>query len=306
MNKLILNKKNIMKNIFLALLLTTLLFLCNNSYSQEEDSIKTVTDTLLIKNDSLYVRDTLSIRDSLRKAYLNSPERLKVIAYIKEINEISSKVDLLHSENVVKFKTGTIDQTGDIEIKVKKHDDIWFRISGSFAFVSKDAFIAHFGRKNFLYFDNLNDKVIEGPTTDNNIGYIARIKCSFDDLLNVMSGTGRIVYTDDDTLSTEKDKNYVIVHLKGKGREVKYWVESTNKYVEKYSYINNKFKEYLRINFGNFVYVNGGYYAKKVDITKPLTSEYLKIVNETYTTGNANMNFTVDFPSDVRRVRWDK
>jgi len=301
-----LNKKNIMKNIFLALLLTTLLIACNNIYSQEEDSTKAETDTLLIKNDTLISVDTLGIRDSLRKAYLNSPERLKVIAYIKEINENSSKVDLLHSENVVKIKTGSIDQTGDIEIKVRKHDDIWFRISGSFAFVSKDAFIAHFNRKSFLYFDNLNDKVIEGPTTDNNIGYIARIKCSFDDLLNVMSGTGRIVYTDDDTLSTETDKASVIIHLKGKGREVKYWVEGTNKYVEKYSYINAKKKEYLRITYGNFVYVNGGYYARKVDITKPLTSEFLKIVNENYTTSNTNLNFTVDFPTDVRRIRWDK
>ena len=56
----------------------------------------------------------------MRKAFLNSPERLKVIALIKEINEISSKVDLLHSENVVKFKAVSIDQTGEIEIKVKK------------------------------------------------------------------------------------------------------------------------------------------------------------------------------------------
>ena len=160
--------------------------------------------------------------------------------------------------------------------------------------------------KKFLYFDNLNDKVIEGPTTDNNIGYIARIKCSFDDLLNVMSGTGRIVYTENDTLSTENDKNSVIIHLKGKDREVKYWVESNKKYVEKYSYYNLKNKEYLRITYGNFVNVSGGYYARKVDITKPLTNEYLKIVNENYTTSNPNLNFNVDFPSDVRRIKWDK
>jgi hypothetical protein len=289
-----------MKNIFLLAFLTTWILLYSNIYAQTEDSTENDSDTLITTVDSL------SLKDSLRSVFLNSPERLKLIELINEINEISSKVDLLHSENIVKFKASSLDQTGEIEIKVKKNDDIYFRIWGSFAFVSKDAFIAHFNRKRFIYFDNLNDKVIEGPTNDNNIGYIARIKCSFDDLLNVMSGTGRIVYTNNDTLSLENDNSKSIIHVKGKSKEVKYWLDGGKKYVEKYSYFNTKKKEYLRITFGNFVNVNGGYYARKVDITKPLTSEYLKIVNESYTMNNPNLNFKVDFPSDVRRIRWEK
>ncbi len=286
-----------MKNIFLLLFLILILLTSGNMYSQTEDSVKFVNDTVMTK------ADTLSKQDTTSSAFLNSPERLKVVALINQVNETSSKVDLLHSENVIKFKTTSIDQAGEIEIKIKKKDDIYFRIWGSFAFVSKDAFIAHFNRKKFIYFNNLDDKVIEGPTTDNNIGYLARIKCSFDDLMNVMSGTGRIVYGNTDTLVFESDN---VILVKGKEKVVKYTLDANKKYVEKYSYINTKKKEYLRISFGNFVNVNGGYFAKKVDITKPLTNEFLKIVNETYTANNQNLNFTVDFPSDVRRVKWDK
>lgn len=286
-----------MKNIFLLFFLTMGVLACSNLYSQSDDSVQTNNDTLIM------AVDTLNAKDSLRNVFLNSPERLKVIALINQLNETSAKVDLIHSESVVKFKAASLDQTGEIEIKIKKKDDIWFRIWGSFAFVSKDAFIAHFNRKKFIYFDNLNDKVIEGPTTDNNIGYIARIKCTFDDLLNVMSGTGRVVYSNDDTLSVENEN---VIILKGKDKVVKYTLDASKKYVEKYSYYNAKKKEYLRINFGNFVNVNGGYFAKKVDITKPVSGEYLKIVNESYTANNQNMNFNVDFPSDVRRVKWDK
>ncbi len=289
-----------MKNILFTLLLIIWILSFGDIYSQTEDSTETETDTLITPVD------TLNIQDSLNFVFLNSPERLRIVGIINDVNEISAKVDLLHSENIVKFKATSLDQTGNIEIKVKKNDDLWFRIWGSFAFVSKDAFIAHFNRKKFLYFDNLNDKVIEGPTTDNNIGYIARIKCSFDDLLNVMSGNARIIYSNSDTLSVENEKNNLIIHIKGKSKEVKYWIEGNKKYIEKYSYYNLKKKEYLRITYENFVNVNGGYYARKVDITKPLTSEYLKIVNETYTTSNPNLNFYVDFPSDVRRIRWIK
>jgi len=270
---------------------------CSNLYAQAEDSTQTSNDTIPT------TVDTLSIKDSLNIAFLNSSDRLKVIALINQLNETSAKVDLIHSESVVKFKTSSIDETGEIEIKIKKKDDLWFRIWGSFAFVSKDAFISHFNRKKFIYFNNLDDKVIEGPTTDNNIGYLARIKCSFDDLMNVMSGTGRIIYSNTDTLAIEGEN---VILVKGKERVVKYILDASKNYVEKYSYFNAKKKEYLRINYGNFVNVNGGYFARKVDITKPLTSEYLKIVNENYTANNQNMNFTVDFPSDVRRVKWDK
>ncbi|MCX6158238.1 MAG: DUF4292 domain-containing protein [Ignavibacteriota bacterium] len=286
-----------MKNIFLLFFLTLGVLTFSNLYSQTEDTLQTSNDTVIT------AVDTLSIKDSVRNAFLNSPERLKVVALINQVNETSAKVDLIHSESIVKFKTSSIDETGEIEIKIKKKDDLWFRIWGSFAFVSKDAFIAHFNRKKFIYFNNLDEKVIEGTTTDNNIGYLARIKCSFDDLMNVMSGTGSVVYSNTDTLSTENEN---VIVVKGKERVVKYTLDAGKKYVEKYSYYNSKKKEYLRVNFGNFINVNGGYFAKKVDITKPITSEYIKIVNENYTTNNQNMNFTVDFPSDVRRVKWDK
>lgn len=251
-------------------------------------------------------QDTIGTFEKNRKAFLNSPERIKVVKYINEVNSISSKVDLISSQNVVKIKAASMNQTGIIEVRTKKQDSLWFQISGKFAFITKEAVTANVNRANFIYFDNLNDKVIEGPTTDNNIGAIARIKCTFDDLLNVMSGTGRIVYTEEDTLSmiTIESKDYISV--KGFNKNVQYVINPENKYIEKYSYINSGNKEFLKITYGNFVPVNGGFYARKVDIEKPLSKEFMKIANEDFTVNNSNLDFKVNFPSDVRRVKWDK
>lgn len=292
-----------MKNILRLIIISIVFLYAGYSAAQTEE---TFNDSLANETDSLTVVDSLAIQDSTRNAFLNSPERLKVIELINAINENSLKVDMLHSESVVKIKASSIDQTGSIEVKVKKKDDLWFRIWGSFAFVSKDAFISHFNRKNFIYFDNLNDKVIEGPTTETNIGYILRIKCSFDDLMNVMSGTGRIVYSKMDTLEMKTENNATVIIVKKKSKEVKYWIDAGKRYVEKYSYYNSKKKEYLKIVYGNIVPVSGGFFAKKVDIIKPSSNEYIKIVNESYTTNNPTLNFKVEYPSDVRRVRWDK
>lgn len=288
-----------------SVILLLCLFFSRFTNGQEDDSIFVDEDTIEFQSDTLIKNNQTTNTDSLRSIFLKNPERLKLIELIKSVNKVSSGIDLLHSENVVKIKTKTMDGTGEIEIRMKRNDDIWFRISGGFAFVSKDAFIAHFNRKKFIYFDNLNNKVIEGPTTEVNIGIIARIKCSFDDLLNVMSGACTVNYTDEDTLSMTEDENEIIITVKGR-KILKYWVDKKTNSVTKYAYVNKSFKEYLRILYSNITKAGEGYFAKKVEIIKPNTNEFLKVVNEKFTLNNPAMNFAVDFPLDARRVFWEK
>ena len=229
--------------------------------------------------------------DSLRELIAN---------VIKEVNERSSSIDLIHSEGEVYVKSKTIDQNGKIEIKAKKPDDFWFRIWGSFAIISKDAFIAHFGRQNFVYFDNLKDKVIEGPSTDDNIGYITRIKCSFDDMMNALTGTVRIT-SNRDTIAYSDDDDYYMLTLKS-GKIRKFWIRKSDYRVDKYVYLNRKMLATLTIAFSNFNLNSNGQYAKKIEITKG--SIYIKYTIKDISFQQTNLNFNVDFPSGVRRVRW--
>ena len=285
-----------MRIIIQILLLISVYCTYSHVYSQGNGS---VNDSLKEKQ---YVMDSLK-RD--REVFLNSPDRLKVIDLIRIVNFNYDKINLLSTENIVKIKASSLNQTGNINIRIKKNDSLWFKISGSFAFISKDAVIANVNRNNFIYFDNFNDKVIEGPTTDNNIGAIARIKCTFDDLMNVMSGTGRIIYTDCDTLSMSEDSSKIVIALTGKDKLVKYWINADKKYIEKYAYFNTAKKEYLKIIYSNYVTVSNGYFARKVEIEKPLSKEYMKIVNETYLTNQYDLNFNVEFPNNARRVKWE-
>ena len=77
---------------------------------------------------------------------------------IKNVNSRATPIDKVHSEADINIKTSTMDQNGFIEIKLQRANDFWFRIWGKFAFISKDAFIAHFNRKNFIYLNNHDDK----------------------------------------------------------------------------------------------------------------------------------------------------
>lgn len=276
---------------FLLFVLLTFSFAFSQNNNDESDSTK--------RN-----QDTVGLFETNRKIFLNAPERIKIVNFIRLVNDNYNKINFLSSENIIKINTSSLNQTGKIEIRVKKNDSLWFKISGGFAFIQKDAVIANVNRGNFIYFNNLNDKVIEGPTTDNNIGAIARIKCTFDDLMNVMSAAGKIVYTDDDTLIMQVDSGKTIITMYQRNKAVKYWVNSDNKYVERYSYFDSDNKEYLRIVYSNIINISNGYFAKKVEIEKPQSKEYLKIFNESYLTNQYNLNFNVEFPNDVIRIKW--
>jgi hypothetical protein len=223
-----------------------------------------------------------------------------ITGIMKEVNDRAAAIDLVHSEGEVYVKSKTVNQNGEIEIKAKKKDDFWFRIWGSLAFVSKDAFIAHFNRNNFTYFNNLDDKVIEGPSTDENIGYITRIKCSFDDMMNALTGTVNIPYNRD-TISYTDDDNYYMLTLKS-GKIRKYWIKKSNYQVDKYVYLNKQQMVTLSFEFSNYMMAGNGQYAKKVEITKG-TIKVRYTIKEISLQQN-NLSFNVDFPSGIRKVKW--
>ncbi len=236
------------------------------------------------------------------KSYPNDSLGTLISTVIKNVNERAKPIDNIHSEAEIYIKTKTLDQNGFIEIKLKRSDDFWFRIWGKFAFISKDAFIAHFNRKNFIYLNNLEDKLIEGPTTEKNIGHIVRVECSFDDMMGALSGAPIINYTKKDTMSWSEDKNYYILTLKNI-KIKRYWIKKTDYSVEKYAYLSRKtLNAYVLFEFSNYTPSSGGYYAKQIKITKGTTKLTYKF--KSVTLNKSFLNFNVDVPSGVKRIRW--
>lgn len=225
-----------------------------------------------------------------------------ITTVVKNVNERAKPIDLIHSEADINIKTRTMDQDGHIEIKMKRHDDFWFRIWGKFAFISKDAFIAHFNRKNFIYFNNLDDKVIEGPSTDRNIGFIIRVECSFDDMMGALSGAPSINMTKKDTLSWSQDNAYYILTIKNV-KIKRYWIKKSDNSIEKYAYLSRKtLNSYLLFEFNNYTISGSGYYAKQIKITKGTTRLTYNFTSVSL--NNSGLNFNVSYPSDVKRVKW--
>lgn len=284
-----------MKNLYIFLILSFALFsFC--IYSQEnQDTILTPEDTVNITEDTLQTDDTLQTIET-------DPVKIEVSRIVKEVNNRSKEIDNIISTGEIKIKTPKVDETGDIEIHVKKKDDLWFKIEGPLGI---DAAVAHFNRERFTFFDDLNDVVTKGTTTILNIGTLTKIRCTFDDMMNSFSGTVRISKGKKDELSMTEDGNMYVLSLKRGTITRKYWVDKENYFVYKYLYISKTGKTLIAFEFSNFTNFGTSTYARKVEIRRPKQNEYFRLTMENVSLNQSYLDFKVDFPyGDVKIRTW--
>jgi hypothetical protein len=261
-------------------------------------------DTSVVKNPE---DTTLTVTEDTLQVAENDPVKAQIIQIIKEVNRRSEMVDNIISSGDVKVKVPAskgreeVDQSGSVEIHVKKKDDVWFDLTGTFGVRGA---MAHFNRKNFVFFNSLADEVVMGSTTIINIGTLTKIRCTFDDLLNAFSGTVRIAKSKTDALSMKEEGNQYVVALKRGNIVRKYWVDKDNYSVYKYAYYGKSGSTLLQIDFSNFTAYGESFYAKKIEIKRPKQGEYFSIKLETVNLNQNNISFSVDYPNDVVIKRW--
>jgi len=278
-----------MEKLFYTLAVLLLIIAVESRAQENQDSTLTPEENTTITEDSTQNVET-------------DPVKLEVSRIVKEVNSRSSEINNIISSGEIKIKTPKIDETGDIEIHVKKKDDLWFKIEGPLGI---DAAVAHFNRDRFTFFDDLNDVVTTGSTTILNIGTLTKIRCTFDDMLNSFSGTVRISKGKKDELAMTEEGNQYVLSLKRGTITRKYWVDKDNYFVYKYAYYSKTGQTLISFEFSNFSYSGTSTYARKVEIRRPKQNEYFRLTMETVSLNQSYLDFKVDYPyGDVKMRTW--
>ncbi len=278
-----------MEKLFYTLAVLLLIFAVESRAQENQDSTLTPEENTTVTEDSTQTVET-------------DPVKIEVSRIVKEVNSRSAEVDNIISTGEIKIKTPKIDETGDIEIHVKKRNDLWFKIEGPLGI---DAAVAHFNRDRFTFFDDLNDVVTTGSTTILNIGTLTKIRCTFDDMLNSFSGTVRISKGKKDELAMTEEGNQYVLSLKRGTITRKYWVDKDNYFVYKYAYYSKTGQTLIQFEFSNFSYSGTSTYARKVEIRRPKQNEYFRLTMENVSLNQGYLDFKVDYPyGDVKVRNW--
>lgn len=232
----------------------------------------------------------------------------EILKLIDEVNRRSNLTDKIIESGTISIKTPQIDNSADLIVNLQRDDKIWFNIEAT---LGKDVAEAFYGRKNYLFYNALEDVVFSGPTKVTSIWATIRIKCTFDDLMNILSGTTVINIQDTDTLQMTEEGGYFVLTNNSKDpivsgkRIIKYWILKSNYYVQKYSVFEDKMTRETRVEFSNVTSNQEGNHAKRIDIRRlknNKVNEYFSFEFLNKKINQSGLYFNVSFPSDVRRV----
>jgi len=224
----------------------------------------------------------------------------------QKVNEQFNKIESLEAYGTIAFDSPEMSNTGYMEIRLKKPDSVLVKIEGPFGIDIANALIT---RKDFIYYNVQDNKVIMGPTSDINIGAILKIKVSFDELLNSFSGAFYFENEEQDSIdAASENSSYVLQVNKDFGKK-KYFIEPATYVVNTYSVYDNKNKKLLEVNYTNFGIesVTSGTvnFPNQITINKPDTKQTVWLIYDGKELNKKNLNLKIKYPKSAKIIRWD-
>ena len=167
----------------------------------------------------------------------------------KHVNSNSNLIESLEASGTISIDSPELSNSASIDIKLKKPDSIYVKIEGPFGISVANALIT---RDNFIYYNAQENVVISGPTNENNIGAILKIKVTFDNLMNSLSGSYTFQNSDADSINALiENQNYIILENNILSK-TKYFIEPETFNLTGYNILDTKNKKLLEVSYNKY------------------------------------------------------
>ncbi len=125
----------------------------------------------------------------------------------EQVNKNSMKLQSLDANGEISIDSPEMSNTGSITVSINKPDSVFTKLEGPFGIDVANLLIT---RNNFIYYNVMDNKVIRGPSTQQYLSIIMKIKIDFDDIINAFSG--KFIFSDegfeDAKISSRRRKLY--------------------------------------------------------------------------------------------------
>ena len=226
------------------------------------------------------------------------------ISYL-EVQEISRNHHMhIHSmvgEGRISIETPEIAQSGSFTLTLQKPDSVLINLQGPFGIKVGSALVT---RTEFLFYNSLENKLITGLSSMENLNRILHIQLSFDDLLNLFAGG---TFPENDLHAPDEthveDDQFVFVFTSYQTIR-KYWVDPTTLLIQKVQFLDRSGKLALEQTFGNFEDINGFAMPYSIRITQPKARQRLTFIYSEILVNTEKLHFTFTIPLNAERIHW--
>jgi len=223
----------------------------------------------------------------------------------EEVQEIArthhTRIQSIQGEGRISVETPEIAQSGAFILTLRKPDSVLISLRGPFGIKVGSALLT---RTEFAFYNSLENQLITGSTSIENLNRILHVQLNFDDLLNIFSGGG---FLDDDLRSPDQksieDNQFVFIYNSNNSTR-RYWIEPTSLYIQKIQFLDHNGNLTLEQTFNDFENVGEIKMPYAICITKPETQQMLTLNYSDIMVNIKQLQFTFTIPQNAERIRW--
>jgi outer membrane lipoprotein-sorting protein len=222
-----------------------------------------------------------------------------------EVQEIArnhhAHIHSMRGEGSISIETPDIAQTGSFILTLQKPDSVLINLQGPFGIKIGSALVT---RTEFLFYNSLQNKLITGESSTENLDRILHVQLSFDDLLNFFAG-GTFLESDSrtpDETRIDDDQFEFIFHDSKSSR--KYWVDPTSLSIQKVQILDQGGKLVLEQTFSDFEIINGYAIPNTIRILQAKTRQRVTISYSEVLVNTKKIQFTFIIPPNAERIHW--
>jgi hypothetical protein len=222
-----------------------------------------------------------------------------------EVQEVTrSHHASIHSmlcEGRISIETPEIAQSGSFTLTLQKPDSVLINLQGPFGIKVGSALVT---RTGFLFYNSLENKLITGLSSIENLNRILHVQLSFDDLLNLFAG-GTFLESDlhaPDETHIENDQ-FVFVFTSHQTSR-KYWIDPTTLFIQKVQFLDQSGKLALEQTFDDFEDINGFAIPYTIRVFQPKARQKITFTYSEILVNTEKIHFTITIPPNAERIHW--
>lgn len=222
-----------------------------------------------------------------------------------KVNKNSDLIKSIEASGSISIDSPELSNSGSLELRLKKPDSLYVNIEGPFGVSIASALIT---RNNFIYYNAQENTVITGPTNEINIGAILKIKVTFDELINSVSGSIPLaVDSTDETDADIENDSYVITENDGLFKK-KFLIDPMSYAMNGYYLFDNKNNKLLEVNYSKYNLESENkeniYFPAKIKIYKPDKDQTVWVDYDSKEINKGGISFKIKIPKSAKEIKW--
>ncbi len=219
---------------------------------------------------------------------------------IRYVNQRNQAVMTLAASGRLSIDTPELSNSGSMSVRLVKPDTLLIDISGPFGVGVAKGLLTN---KSFVFFNSLENTVVEGETNARNLQNILRISIEFSDILDVLTGTLGFSHKPDGVapVGTLDGSDYKLLY-KGSDFSVEYTIDMDYLCIKKFVEKNSSGDIVEVITFRDFRKKSDIYIPAVISISRPLMEEALALVYDRQTINSYPLDFTLKIPKSARKI----